>query len=88
MKTKQRRRGPVYSVVDLETTGTSFKNGDRIIQIGLVLIQDGKVINQFETRINPLMKIPRSVQQLTGITDKDVAKAPFWMMSHRRLKVY
>ena len=45
MKTKQRRRGPVYSVVDLETTGTSFKNGDRIIQIGLVLIQDGKVIN-------------------------------------------
>lgn len=77
MKTKQRRRGPVYSVVDLETTGTSFKNGDRIIQIGLVLIQDGKVINQFETRINPLMKIPRSVQQLTGITDKDVAKAPF-----------
>lgn len=77
MKTKKRRRGPVYSVVDLETTGTSFKNGDRIIQIGLVLIQDGKVINQFETRINPLIKIPRSVQQLTGITDKDVSKAPF-----------
>lgn len=75
MKTKK-RRGPVYSVVDLETTGTSYKNGDRIIQIGLVLLQDGKIINQFETRINPLMKIPRSVQQLTGITDKDVASAP------------
>lgn len=76
MKTKQRQRGPVYSVVDLETTGTSVKNGDRIIQIGMVLIQDGKIINQFETRINPLMKIPHSVQQLTGITDRDVAKAP------------
>ena len=76
MKTKQQRRGPVYSVVDLETTGTSFKNGDRIIQIGLVLIQDGQIINQFETQINPLMKIPHSVQQLTGITDKDVANAP------------
>ncbi|WP_375661152.1 exonuclease domain-containing protein, partial [Bartonella sp. CL71SXKL] len=51
-------------------------NGDRIIQIGLVLIQNGEIINQFETQINPLMKIPHSVQQLTGITDKDVAKAP------------
>lgn len=76
MKTKQRRRGPIYSAVDLETTGTSFKNGDRIIQIGLVMMQDGQIINQFETRINPLMTIPRSVQQLTGITDKDVSKAP------------
>ncbi len=76
MKKKQRKRGPIYSVVDLETTGTSVKSGDRIIQIGLVMIQDGKIINQFETRINPLMKIPRSVQQLTGITDKDVSKAP------------
>lgn len=76
MKTKKRRRGPIYSVVDLETTGTSYKHGDRIIQIGLVLVQDGQIINQFETRINPLMKIPRSVQQLTGITDKDVANAP------------
>lgn len=76
MKTKKRRRGPIYSVVDLETTGTSYKHGDRIIQIGLVLVQDGRIINQFETRINPLTKIPRSVQQLTGITDKDVAQAP------------
>lgn len=76
MKTKQRKRGPIYSVVDLETTGTSVKSGDRIIQVGLVMIQDGKIINQFETQINPLIKIPRSVQQLTGITDKDVSKAP------------
>ncbi|WP_295728141.1 helicase C-terminal domain-containing protein [uncultured Limosilactobacillus sp.] len=76
MTMKTRQRQPIYSVVDLETTGTSFKNGDRIIQIGLVMIQEGQIINHFETRINPLMKIPRSVQQLTGITDKDVRKAP------------
>ncbi|WP_251546365.1 helicase C-terminal domain-containing protein [Limosilactobacillus caecicola] len=78
MPAKKRRQGPVYSVVDLETTGTSIKNGDRIIQVGIVLVQHGKIINQFETRINPLMKIPHSVQQLTGITDRDVARAPLF----------
>lgn len=76
MTNKQKKRAPIYSIVDLETTGTSVKNGDRIIQIGLILMQNGKVIHQFETRINPLIKIPRNIQQLTGIRNRDVAKAP------------
>lgn len=82
-KTKQRSKkrdqsAPTYSVVDLETTGTSINHGDRIIQIGCVLVQDGQIINRFETKVNPRERIPRSVVQLTGIRDQDVRKAPLF----------
>nr|WP_153709642.1 helicase C-terminal domain-containing protein [Limosilactobacillus caviae] len=75
---KRDKKAPIYSVVDLETTGTNVNHGDRIIQIGCVLVQDGKIINHFETKINPREKIPRSIVQLTGIEDKDVRKAPLF----------
>ncbi|UXE88240.1 helicase C-terminal domain-containing protein [Limosilactobacillus reuteri] len=78
-RTKKRdKKAPIYSVVDLETTGTNVNHGDRIIQIGCVLVQDGEIINHFETKINPREKIPRSIVQLTGIEDKDIRKAPLF----------
>lgn len=75
---KRDKTAPIYSVVDLETTGTSINHGDRIIQIGCVLVQDGEIINHFETKVNPRERIPRSVVQLTGIHDQDVKKAPLF----------
>lgn len=75
---KRDKTAPIYSVVDLETTGTSINHGDRIIQIGCVLVQDGEIINHFETKVNPRERIPRSVVQLTGIRDQDVKKAPLF----------
>lgn len=78
MKKQHALKGPIYSVVDLETTGTSMKNGDRIIQIGCVLVQAGQVINSFETKINPLMKIPNNIEQLTGIQNSDVKDTPLF----------
>ena len=50
MKKQSKKREPIYAIVDLETTGTSVKHGDRIIQIGCVLVQAGQIINQFETK--------------------------------------
>lgn len=75
---KRDKKAPIYSVVDLETTGTNVNHGDRIIQIGCVLIQDGEIINHFETKVNPRERIPRSIAQLTGIEDKDVRTAPLF----------
>ncbi|MEY8441330.1 helicase C-terminal domain-containing protein [Lactobacillaceae bacterium 24-114] len=77
-RSKSKKRGPIYSIVDLETTGTSVKHGDRIIQIGCILLQDGKIINCFETKINPETSIPRNISQLTGIKNKDVRTAPLF----------
>lgn len=69
---------PIYAVVDLETTGTNLKNGDRIIQIGCVLVSDGQIINHFQTNINPRMPISTPISQLTGITNGSVKNAPLF----------
>ncbi|WP_341778239.1 helicase C-terminal domain-containing protein [Levilactobacillus sp. HBUAS70063] len=68
----------VYAVVDIETTGTSVTDGDRIIQIGCVFVQHNKIINHFETDVNPLREIPAGISRLTGITNKRVRHAPLF----------
>lgn len=78
MRKKRTPRGPIFAVVDLETTGTSVKDGDRIIQIGCVLVQDSQVINRFATKLNPCQQIPAAISQLTGIRDRDVKDAPLF----------
>lgn len=64
-----------YVVFDLETTGFSpVKN--RIIEIGAVKIQNGKIADRFSAFVNPKEPIPYKIQQLTGIRDEDVMDAP------------
>ncbi|QOY35817.1 ATP-dependent DNA helicase DinG [Anaerobacillus isosaccharinicus] len=67
-----------FVVVDLETTGNNPKKGDRIIQIGVVVVEDGKVIDRFSSFINPEINIPAFIQQFTGINDEMVADAPLF----------
>lgn len=65
----------IFVAVDLETTGLDAQK-DAIIEIGAVRIQGDRVIDRFSTLINPGRKIPLRIEQITGITDKDVANAP------------
>lgn len=64
-----------YAVVDLETTGQS-KSKDRIIQIAIVLIENGQVTKQFSSFVNPEIPIPGFIQELTNISVLDVENAP------------
>lgn len=64
------------AVVDIEATGPNFEKGDRMIQIAAVIYQDGKILGQHNMYINPEMAIPQHIQQLTGITQDVVEKAP------------
>lgn len=64
-----------YAIVDLETTGHSYINGDRIIQIAIVIMKEWHIEKTFTTFINPQQPIPLFIQDLTNITDADVAKA-------------
>lgn len=67
-----------YVVVDIETTGHAPAKGDRIIQLAIVTIENGLIIDTYMEFINPERKIPMFIQDLTGITDDDVAHAkPF-----------
>nr|WP_319218705.1 helicase C-terminal domain-containing protein [uncultured Trichococcus sp.] len=67
-----------YAIVDLETTGSSFKRGDRIIQFGCTLLQAGKIVQEINITINPGRKIPDIIEKLTGIKNKDVKEAPYF----------
>lgn len=64
-----------YVVFDLETTGFSAKS-DRIIEIGAVKVQAGKIIDRFSTFVNPEIPIPFRIEQLTSINDNMVINAP------------
>ena len=65
----------VYVALDLETTGLNATD-DAIIEIGAVRFQGDRVIDRFETLVNPRRRIPAFITQITGITNDDVADAP------------
>ncbi|WP_053366933.1 ATP-dependent DNA helicase DinG [Bacillus sp. FJAT-27245] len=67
-----------YVVVDLETTGNSPKKGDRIIQFAAVVIENGKIAEEFSSFVNPLQPIPAFIEELTGLSDSDVKDAPMF----------
>ena len=64
-----------YAIVDVETTG-GMPRRDKITEIA-ILIHDGtKVIDQFDTLINPERSIPTEITRITGITNDMVQDAP------------
>ncbi|WP_100407243.1 ATP-dependent DNA helicase DinG [Bacillus solitudinis] len=65
-----------YVVIDLETTGHSAAQGDRIIQVGAIIIEEGEIVERFSSFINPEVPIPPFIEELTGITDEMVTQAP------------
>lgn len=69
-------RDVTFCVVDLETTGGSVGDGDRITEIGAVKVRGGEVLGEFQTLVNPHTSIPAFIAVLTGITNRMVADAP------------
>lgn len=66
-----------YAIVDIETTGGLVKR-DKITEIAIVLHDGHKVIDQYQTLINPERSIPAYISNMTGITDNMVADAPLF----------
>lgn len=65
-----------FAVVDVEATGGSPKRGDRLTEVAVVRVRGGRVVQAFESLVNPQRAIPPSVTRLTEITDGMVAHAP------------
>lgn len=61
--------------VDIETNGSSVTN-DRIIEIGIVRVENGEVVDRLNTLVNPEMHIPPFITGITGISSDDVQDAP------------
>ena len=64
-----------YVVFDVETTGSSAKQG-AITEIGALKVVRGVVVDELSTLVNPGRPIEPFVVRLTGITDRMVADAP------------
>ena len=64
-----------WAVVDVETTGLRPSN-DRVIEIGVLLVQDNQVIDRFQTLVNPKRQISPFIQYYTGIDPQTLSQAP------------
>ena len=63
-------------VIDFETTGLSPALGDRATEVAAVIIKHNKIINRFQSLMNAGVAIPSYIQQLTGISNAMLRKAP------------
>jgi DNA polymerase-3 subunit epsilon len=62
-------------LLDCETTGGRAKY-HRVIEIGLLVIENGQLVETWQSFINPETIIPRHIQKLTGISPNMVQNAP------------
>ena len=65
-----------YTVVDVETTGSSPERGHRITEIAAVRVERGEIRDVFQTLINPERSIPPFITALTSISWEMVKDAP------------
>jgi DNA polymerase III subunit epsilon len=64
-----------YALVDLETTGGNAA-WHRVIEVGIVTYEHGRVVEEWSSLVNPGMRIPAGIEAFTGISNSMVADAP------------
>jgi DNA polymerase-3 subunit epsilon len=63
------------AILDLETTGADPRV-DRVAEIGLLLVDDETLTEEWSALVNPVRHIPPGIEELTGISDRMVERAP------------
>ena len=66
---------PKLAIVDLETTGGNFLL-DRIIEVGILRIENGIVTQTYASLVNPLCSVPPEIVGFTGINPMELETAP------------
>ncbi len=61
--------------VDIETTGSRV-NHDRIIEIGILRVENNQLVRTYQQLINPETYISPFIEQITHISTNDVVNAP------------
>ncbi len=67
----------MFAIVDIETTG-GYASANGITEIAIAIHDGKKMVDYFETLINPLVAIPPYIQSLTGINAAMVSQAPLF----------
>ncbi len=64
------------AVIDFETTGMSPAQGDRATEIGVVIVDGGRVVDHYQSLMNCGVRVPSFITALTGISDAMLRDAP------------
>ena len=68
---------PLFAVLDVETTGLSAAQGDKVVELAVVILDDQfRVVRMFDSLVHPQRSIPSRVTQIHGISNHAVRTAP------------
>ena len=65
-----------FVIFDVETTGLSPIDGDRIVEIAAVKVRGLQMVDKFYSLVNPQRSIPLQATQVNNITDEMLVSAP------------
>lgn len=75
--------GPLV-FVDVETDGMNYTHG-HVIEVAAIRVENGQIVDEFRSLINPGGEIPRFITRLTGISSGDLVDAPYFEQIADRL---
>lgn len=65
-----------YAIIDFETNGLMPDSGGRAIEVAAVLVQDNRIVDSWQSLMNPDVRVPPFITALTGITPLMVRTSP------------
>ncbi len=65
-----------FAVIDFETTGLSPNKGARMTEVAVVMVENGAIVDTYQSLAKTGAWIPSEIERLTGITNAMVEKAP------------
>ncbi len=67
----------LFAVFDVETTGLSSAQGDRVVEIAIVVLDDQfRVVRMLDSLVHPQRSIPSQVTRIHGISNEAIREAP------------
>ena len=67
-----------YLFFDVETTGLFPLTGDRILELAMIKVENGDIIDKYESMFNPQREISEEITNINGISNEMVKDAPIF----------
>ena len=64
------------AIIDFETTGMTPDQGARATEIGIALLENGQIVDRYQSLMNSGGWIPPFIEELTGISNAMIRQAP------------
>ena len=78
----------LFVILDVETTGLSPEQGDRVCEVGAIKVKAGREIERYHTLIQPGIPIPEEARKIHKITDEMLKEAPGFAAIARPLREF